>query len=66
MRSSQIDAYHKIDNNAINLITRFRKIDVWVLFRSSTMVLYHLSQILFIHEMSEAQSSQLHYSDCKK
>jgi len=33
MRSSQIDAYHKIDNNAINLITRFRKIDVWVFFR---------------------------------
>jgi len=32
MRSSQIDAYHKTDNNAINLITRFRKIDVWVLF----------------------------------
>jgi len=33
MLSSQIDAYHKRDNNAINLITRFRKIDVWVLFR---------------------------------
>lgn len=30
---------------------------------SSILAVYHLSQILFIREMSEAQSSQLHYSD---